>query len=277
MRERSELYKQRGQTLVETLVAIFVMTMGVTAALGLANYSLNASTNVTKQLIGVGLAREGIEIAKNMRDTNWLRGTLDTGGSGVCPDFNSDTSIVSDVSCYPDSSWLSPASGNGAYNFAPYNYVTNGARGVLVGYRVNNGVSTPYFVDRQSGNGANTFWDTSVAATGQFELNYNVTGLNGNNAGFFTPGSGLSNPSGFFRRVVFRLEGASNLSAAGPFAAYTAVSPYNQTNYSRIRVISQVWWTDQKCPRVTDPDSAAFSSLRCKVQLEQVFTNWKNY
>jgi hypothetical protein len=37
------------------------MIMGITAALGLANYSLNASSNIVKQLVAVGLAREGVE------------------------------------------------------------------------------------------------------------------------------------------------------------------------------------------------------------------------
>lgn len=64
---------QRGQTLVETMVAVFIMVMGITAALGLAIYSFNATSLVNKQVIGMGLAREGVEAVKNMRDTNWLK------------------------------------------------------------------------------------------------------------------------------------------------------------------------------------------------------------
>ena len=65
---------QSGQTLVETMVAVFIMVMGVTAALGLAIYSFNATSLANKQVVAMGLAREGLEAVKNMRDTNWLKG-----------------------------------------------------------------------------------------------------------------------------------------------------------------------------------------------------------
>ena len=66
---------EQGQTLIETMVAIFILVMGITAALGLAIYSFNATSLVNKQVVGMGLAREGIEAVKNMRDTNWLKST----------------------------------------------------------------------------------------------------------------------------------------------------------------------------------------------------------
>lgn len=69
-----KLNSQKGQTLVETMVAIFILVMGITAALGLAIYSFNATSLVNKQVIAMGLAREGLEAVKNMRDTNWLKG-----------------------------------------------------------------------------------------------------------------------------------------------------------------------------------------------------------
>ena len=53
--------------------------MGVSSAVGLAIYAFNSSSSVTKQIIATGLAREGIEAVKNMRDTNWLQQTtIDT-------------------------------------------------------------------------------------------------------------------------------------------------------------------------------------------------------
>jgi type II secretory pathway pseudopilin PulG len=91
--------RQNGQTLIETLVAVFIMVMGITAALGLANYSLNASTNIRKQIIAMGLAREGMEAVKNMRDTNWLVGQLN----------NDCYSFQNNPNCYRD--WLNPTGG----------------------------------------------------------------------------------------------------------------------------------------------------------------------
>lgn len=97
---------QAGQTLVETMVAALVLVIGIGAAVSLAVYGLSATAGVSKQLIGVGLAREGIEAVKNMRDTNWLRSTLE-------PDCWNFYSLGDDARCYY--TWLS----GGSYNINP--------------------------------------------------------------------------------------------------------------------------------------------------------------
>ncbi len=271
MKMNIKFYKnQQGQTLVETLVAIFIMIMGITAALGLANYSLNASSNIVKQLVAVGLAREGVEAVKNMRDTNWLRLPL-----GTCPtDLNGDTSITSDTACYIN--WISGIDTGvvGSYNFNDFTTLVNSGKKTVMGMDV-----LP--IDRVGvGSNVNKYWTIPADS---YELDYYSNGLNTNVSpsliGFYTPyqSPGVALGSGFFRRVAVRIEGNTSLGVSSPFGAYTAVAPYNQSSYQRLRVISQVWWTDQKCPRITDPDSAAFATTRCKVQIEQVFTNWKNY
>lgn len=76
MQIKKQTIKQEGQTLIETLVAAFILTMGISAALGLATYSLHATSNIKQRIIAIGLAREGIEAVKNMRDTNWLHETM---------------------------------------------------------------------------------------------------------------------------------------------------------------------------------------------------------
>lgn len=80
---------EQGQTLVETMVAIFILVMGITAALGLAIYSLNATSLVNKQIVGMGLAREGMEAVKNMRDTNWLQSGQFDGSCNCYLDWES--------------------------------------------------------------------------------------------------------------------------------------------------------------------------------------------
>lgn len=110
--------RQKGQTLIETLVAAFILVMGISAALGLANYSLSATTGIRYQTVALGLAREGIEVVKNMRDTNWLKGTL----SNDCHDFLAGS--TSTAYCYRD--WLSvsggytiPVANNLVLNYTP--------------------------------------------------------------------------------------------------------------------------------------------------------------
>lgn len=78
---------QQGQTLIETLVAAFILVMGITAAVSLASYSLGISTNIKQRVVAIGLAREGIEVVKNMRDTNWLQDPISTN----CFDFLSES------------------------------------------------------------------------------------------------------------------------------------------------------------------------------------------
>jgi type II secretory pathway pseudopilin PulG len=96
---------ERGQTLIETLVACFILVMGITAALGLATYSFGAASSIKQQSIALGLAREGIEVVKNLRDTNWLRaGDLDID----C--YNFSTNDATGL-CYKD--WLLPSTDTG--------------------------------------------------------------------------------------------------------------------------------------------------------------------
>ena len=100
--------RQAGQTLVETMVASLVLVLGIGAAVTLSIYGLGATSSVSKQLVAIGLAREGIEAVKNMRDTNWLRATMVTS----CYNFYTGQS---NAGCYPD--WLNATSGSiGGYN-----------------------------------------------------------------------------------------------------------------------------------------------------------------
>lgn len=78
---RSTVYES-GQTLIETIVAIFVLTTGLSAGLGLAIFAFGSASEITERITATGLAREGIEVTRRMRDSNWLAGTL-VGCGGV--------------------------------------------------------------------------------------------------------------------------------------------------------------------------------------------------
>src|SRR5579884_1105677 len=68
--------KQSGQTLLETVVAIGILTMGLISAATLATYSFRAAQQDNDEIIGTALARQGIEAVKNIRDQNWLQDNL---------------------------------------------------------------------------------------------------------------------------------------------------------------------------------------------------------
>ena len=79
-----------GQTLLEGIIAIFVVTVGLMAVIGLAiSNNTNAQLN-NNRVIATTLAREGLEVVKHVRDSNWLAGApfsqgLLVGDDGVTP------------------------------------------------------------------------------------------------------------------------------------------------------------------------------------------------
>lgn len=64
---------QKSFTLLEVLIAIFALTIGVMAAFGSIAQAISAATFAKNRLIASFLAQEGIEIVKNIRDSNWIQ------------------------------------------------------------------------------------------------------------------------------------------------------------------------------------------------------------
>jgi type II secretory pathway pseudopilin PulG len=65
-------HNQKGQTLLELLVALFILVLVLTATVALIVSSINAGRESRNRLIAANLAREGIEIVRNIRDSNWI-------------------------------------------------------------------------------------------------------------------------------------------------------------------------------------------------------------
>ncbi len=93
------MHNVRGSVLLESLIAITVLTIGMLGVFSLLSRSVGLTRVVANQYIGAHLAAEGIELIKNMIDTNtlvpraWNAG-LASGiyeiayGSGLEPDNN---------------------------------------------------------------------------------------------------------------------------------------------------------------------------------------------
>lgn len=65
--------KQQGFTLIEALIAIFIITVGAGGAFSLI-YQTTAMMRFThNRLVASYLAQEGVEIVRNIRDQNFLR------------------------------------------------------------------------------------------------------------------------------------------------------------------------------------------------------------
>ncbi len=68
------MYAHRGQSLVELLIAIFVIVVGLTAATNMIFSNARIQEDSAERVVAANLAREGVELAKAVRDSNWVAG-----------------------------------------------------------------------------------------------------------------------------------------------------------------------------------------------------------
>ena len=66
----STIHKNKGITLIETVVAVTILVAAITGPMTLASQSLKASRDARNELIATHLAEEGIEILHSVRDNN---------------------------------------------------------------------------------------------------------------------------------------------------------------------------------------------------------------
>jgi Tfp pilus assembly protein PilV len=69
--------KQRGQSMLELVVALGVLVSGVIGMITLGIASLKAEQISSRKIVAYNLAREGLEVVRHVRDSNWLHGYTD--------------------------------------------------------------------------------------------------------------------------------------------------------------------------------------------------------
>lgn len=78
---------RRGQSFIEAMVAITVIITAISSSLALIQSSITATRIGGMQVVAANLAREGLEVVRSVRDTNWLKsrsfqtGLVDAGGN----------------------------------------------------------------------------------------------------------------------------------------------------------------------------------------------------
>lgn len=83
-------HNQSGQTLLEVLFAMVILLTALTATIVLIVNSINASKESRNKLIATSLAREAVEIARNMRDSNWVTTAQRTCDAGLYAGYACD-------------------------------------------------------------------------------------------------------------------------------------------------------------------------------------------
>lgn len=98
--------KQSGFSLVETLVALAVLLVAVVGPISIIGDSLHKIYYAKDEMIAINLAQEGIEIVRQIRDSNMLGGAAWGQGLGqgtyVADAFNLSLISCADTKVYQD-------------------------------------------------------------------------------------------------------------------------------------------------------------------------------
>jgi len=73
--------KEQGFTLLEVIIATFLLTVGIGGAFLLSARITQSSSLPESRLVATYLAQECLEVARNIRDTNYLRISTGAGGN----------------------------------------------------------------------------------------------------------------------------------------------------------------------------------------------------
>ncbi len=65
---------RKGFTLLEVIIAIFLIVVGIAGAFLLITRTISTMSLSSSRLVAAYLTQEGIEIVRNIRDTNWIEG-----------------------------------------------------------------------------------------------------------------------------------------------------------------------------------------------------------
>lgn len=76
----------RGESLLEVVIAITILTMVLSSAFGVLIQASATNGNSVNRVVALNLAREGIESVRNIRDTNWLKYSGDRRVKWLCLD-----------------------------------------------------------------------------------------------------------------------------------------------------------------------------------------------
>ena len=66
--------KGEGFTLIETLVSLVILSVTIVPILSLSSNIARVNASLQDNLIASGLAQEGVEVIRAIRDTNWFNG-----------------------------------------------------------------------------------------------------------------------------------------------------------------------------------------------------------
>jgi prepilin-type N-terminal cleavage/methylation domain-containing protein len=98
---KKRLNTKKGFTLLETLIAIFLLTLALTGPIYIATLALRSSIESRDSISAYYLAEEVVEVIRNKRDTRSLSKTLASDGSEWLRDASPKTdSVTGAANCF---------------------------------------------------------------------------------------------------------------------------------------------------------------------------------
>lgn len=106
---------RKGMSLMEMTVVLFVVSYGIMSVYLILSRGWKLAETTTNRIAAINLAREGIEIVSNVRDTNWVK--FSANFPSCWKTFNYDQGCVSEPATTASGHWF----GSGATaSFVPF-------------------------------------------------------------------------------------------------------------------------------------------------------------
>lgn len=247
---------QSGQTLIETITAILILTMALVSGLSLAIYSSQNSAFYEDQIVASNLAREGVEVVRMMRDTNWLQADYNNNAQDFYEQGGGCTFQQSPnrrAPCYPDA-FHRPFDLNSSNNDNDYraNYDSTN----LADWRLERVTGKENYLLCLQPNGM---------------YRHNDPG----NSGIVCTNSATAK---YARRITITLG-----STTYPYTTENSNNPSPTSGHSpELVVTSYVVWQGRRCTpfptNLATFDPATFyNTTECGVRIVERMSNWKDY
>ncbi|GMX58986.1 MAG: hypothetical protein MCSN_6410 [Candidatus Microsyncoccus archaeolyticus] len=111
------IMNKKGFTLIEMVVSVFMITIAVVGIVQLTTKYIQTTKFEKESYTAALLGQEGIEIIKNIRDTNWVEGAA-TWNDGLSTDGDYEADYNdSSLSSYDSTHYLY-VDGSGYYNYS---------------------------------------------------------------------------------------------------------------------------------------------------------------
>lgn len=230
--------------MIETIVAMFILVSAIVSCLALALFALRSSSGTRNQTIATNLAREGIEIVRMMRDSNWMAAE-DT--SALDLQLCTYPSAVQRP-CYPDA-FDAPNDMNTSSSANAYRLIM----------RVTSGVAS-WNLDTRNGSES---YNLCLQPNGTYQHN--------------TSGAGVicGEEAQFARKITI-----STGSIVAPYTTYNDNPTAAAFHSPEKRVTSTVIWKGKGCPAFTanpNPEASPYTNSPCRISVTESLTNWKDY